>query len=462
MKKIAIVGAGYVGLVTGACFASKDKFVIIVERDEKKVEKLLRGEVPFYEPGLDLLVQKAISDQKLIFVKTISEALAQNPQVIFSCVGTPPKEDGSSDLSYVYSVASEIGKNINDYILVINKSTVPVGTVAKVNEIINLEIRNRDLSVDFEVVSNPEFLKEGDAVSDFLNPDRIVVGLKTIKAETILRNLYKPFLKNSNQFMVMNPESSELTKYASNAMLATRISFINQLALFADKVGADIFDVKSGMGSDGRIGGSFLNAGIGYGGSCFPKDVQALVSMGKEHKQPMSLVEEVEIINNKQRILFVEQIINYYGKNLKNKKIGILGLAFKPETDDIRCAPSVDVISKLLEYEAKVIAYDLVAAENVKNIFGDKIIYATKASDVLENSDCLILMTEWREFLKYQPKDFLTLRDRVVFDARNCFDPIAMNLEGIKYFSIGRNSISKISDASSAVMQKTEIQEALK
>jgi len=445
---IAVIGAGYVGLVTGACFASKDNFVVVVEKDEKKIAKLLAGEVPFYEPGLDLLVQKAISDKKMVFVKTISEALTFNPKAIFSCVGTPPLPDGSSNLSFVYEVAREIGRNISDYCLVVNKSTVPVGTVSKVKEIINFELQKREVSVEFDVASNPEFLKEGDAVNDFLNPDRIVVGVKSKKAEAILCDLYKPFYSSQDQFMIMKPESAELTKYASNAMLATRISFMNQLALLADKVGADINDVKFGMGKDERIGSRFLNAGIGYGGSCYPKDVKALVSMGIEHDQHMSLVKEVEDINNAQRIWFADQIIKYYDGNLSDKKFGIWGLAFKPETDDIRCAPSIDVISELISRGAQVVAYDPVASENVKEIFGAKIAFANSAKDVIENADCLILMTEWREFLKYKARDLLILKDKVVFDARNIFDPMEMKLEGIKYFCIGRNSLANVSKLS--------------
>ncbi|MFA5075143.1 MAG: UDP-glucose/GDP-mannose dehydrogenase family protein, partial [Candidatus Babeliales bacterium] len=371
MRKIAVVGAGYVGLVTGACFAQKDNFVIIIERDQNKIENLLQGKIPFYEPGLDLLVSRAIDHKKIIFVDNLKQALNQKPEIIFSCVGTPSLPNGAADLSAVWGVVKEIGQNLSDYCLIVNKSTVPVGTAAKVKEIIKQEILKRNLDIEFDVASNPEFLKEGDALDDFLNPDRVVVGVENEKAEKILFDLYKPFLKSEEQFLSMNWSSAELTKYASNSMLATRISFMNQLALLADKIGADINQVKLGMSKDRRIGSCFLNAGIGYGGSCFPKDVQALIYSGQEYNQEMSLIKEVENINNKQRLLFVDQILNYYGNNILNKNIGIWGLAFKPETDDIRCAPSIDIINKLLEKKVKITAYDPVAWQNIKNIFGD-------------------------------------------------------------------------------------------
>ncbi|MFC1894505.1 UDP-glucose dehydrogenase family protein [Candidatus Dependentiae bacterium] len=442
MKKIAVVGAGYVGLVTGACFAQKEDLVIIIERDEKKIQRLLDGKVPFYEPGLDQLVSNAIVNKKIIFVRSVEESLKYSPEIIFSCVGTPSMADGSADLSAVWSVAKEVGKTLNNYFLFINKSTVPVGTAKKVENIIKSEFKNRNLDIDFDVASNPEFLKEGDALDDFLNPDRVVIGIKTKKAENILYQLYKPFLTSDENLLVMNPESAELTKYASNAMLATRISFMNQLSFLADKVGADISMVKSGMAKDRRIGPSFLNAGIGYGGSCFPKDVKALIHMGKENNLPMSLVDEVENINYKQRKLFIDNVFNFYGDNIENKKVGILGLSFKPETDDIRCAPAIDIIKKLLEKNLTINAYDPVAWENTKNIFGDKVNFNNTAKDVLLNSDFLIILTEWKEFLKIEERDFLSLKDKVIFDGRNCFDPIKMQLIGINYFCVGRNSLT--------------------
>ena len=441
MKKIAVIGAGYVGLVTGSCFAQKGNFVIIVEKDSKKIQSLLKGEVPFYEPGLDQLVSKAIADQKIIFVDDISKALSRTPKAIFSCVGTPSMSDGSADLSAVWSVAKEVGKNLNNYCLFINKSTVPVGTAKKVENIIQEQLNIRNIKIEFDVASNPEFLKEGDALNDFLNPDRIVIGVKSKKAQSILKELYKPFLNDENNFLTMNIESAELTKYASNAMLATRISFINQLSLLADKVGADISKVKLGMAKDSRIGQAFLNAGIGYGGSCFPKDVKALIHTGIKNNQRMSLIEEVDKSNDFQRIWFINKVLNFYGNDICKKHIGIWGLSFKPETDDIRCAPSIDIIEKLLEKNVKITVYDFVASNNIKSIFGNKINYADSSFEVLEKVDCLLILTEWKEFLKYKVKDFLRLKDKSIFDGRNCFDPIEMKNNVINYFCVGRNNI---------------------
>jgi UDPglucose 6-dehydrogenase len=442
MSRITVIGAGYVGLVTGVCFAQKHNFVTIVEKDKNKINSLLAGKVPFYEPGLDLLLKNAIEQNKIVFVDSIKKALIEKPEVIFSCVGTPSLPDGDADLSYVYSVASKVGKNLEDYCLFINKSTVPVGTAKAVKNIISKELKYRKLDLPFDVASNPEFLKEGNALNDFLMPDRIVVGIESLKAQEILKRIYKPFISKRDQFIVMNIESAELTKYASNAMLATRISFMNQLALLADKVGADVLDVKKGIAKDSRIGAAFLNSGIGYGGSCFPKDVKALVKMGEKNNQPMSLVEIVDKANDEQRNYFINKIINYYGRNLEDKTIGIWGLAFKPETDDIRYSPSIDVIKKLLEYYAKIIAYDPQAQDNIKNIFGDKVEFDS-AENILKRSNFLILLTEWQEFLNYKPEDFSLLKDQIVFDGRNCFDPIEMNDAGIKYFNVGRNNVGR-------------------
>ncbi|MBD3231365.1 nucleotide sugar dehydrogenase [Candidatus Dependentiae bacterium] len=444
MRKVAVVGAGYVGLVTGACFAQKDNFVIIVERDISKIEKLQKGNVPFYEPGLDQLVTDAIINNRIVFVQNIADVLKHHPEIIFSCVGTPSMQDGKADLSAVWGVAKEVGQSLDRYCLFVNKSTVPVGTAIKVETIISKELKKRELDFEFDVASNPEFLKEGDALHDFLIPDRVVVGINSEKAKQILYSLYRPFIKQDEQFIVMNRESSELTKYASNAMLATRISFMNQLSLLADKVGADISQIKLGMALDKRIGPCFLNAGIGYGGSCFPKDVKALINTGEENDCEMSLVSQVDKINEDQKKWFIEHILNFYGKEISKKVIGIWGLAFKPETDDIRCAPSIDVIEKLLEQKAKIIAYDPVAWKNMKSIFGDKIIFKNTAKEVLEKSDCLIVLTEWREFLNSKIQNFCLLKDKTVFDARNIFDPFIMKNNNIKYFSIGRNNINNI------------------
>lgn len=442
MKKIAVVGAGYVGLVTGACFAQKDNAVIIIENNQDKIDLLLNKQIPFYEPGLNDYVQNGIAMQTLTFVNTIEKALCQHPEIIFLCVGTPSSSTGAADLSQVWTVAEEIGKHLSNYCVIVTKSTVPVGTSKKVEAIIQEQLQIRSIDVPFDVASNPEFLKEGDAINDFIAPDRVVVGTSSILAEQILYNLYKPFLSQKNQFITMNCESSELTKYAANAMLATRISFINQIALLADKVGADIDQVKNGIAQDKRIGQYFLNAGIGYGGSCFPKDVKALIHMGIEHNQSMTLIKEVDHTNTRMRMHFIEKIINHYEKNnqkISQKNIGLWGLAFKPETDDIRYAPSIDVIQKLLEKGAKITVYDPIATSNIQKIFSHKITYASSAESVLQICDFLIILTEWKEFKQITLDKFLQLNDKTIFDGRNCYDPAQMAMAGIQYYCIGKN-----------------------
>lgn len=446
MKTVAVIGAGYVGLVTGACFAQKGIRVVIVENNQAKIDMLLQGNIPFYEPHLDAIVSEAIAKGTLFFKNNIPQGLAENPDIIFSCVGTPSLENGAADLSFVEHVAHEIGTHMQKYALVVNKSTVPVGSAQKVRTIISKVLAQRGVSLDFDVASNPEFLKEGDAVNDFLHPDRIVVGVSSQKAGMLLQELYKPFISNDNQFLTMNIESAELTKYASNAMLATRISFMNQLAHLADIMGADIEHVKRGMAKDRRIGPHFLNAGIGYGGSCFPKDVKALVHMGKENNFPMTLAQEVENINHFQRVNFINKISVHYGPALSNKTVGILGLSFKPETDDIRCAPSHEVIDDLLAKGTKIIACDPIAQENIKACYGDKISFAQRAQDVLAQADFLIILTEWKDFLLLSPQDFLQLKDKTVFDGRNCFDPGTLRSLGITYFCVGRNSTATLAE----------------
>jgi len=469
VKKIVVVGAGYVGLVTGACFAQKDNQVTIVENNQDKIKALLNGKIPFYEPGLDELVATGIKNKKLTFVSSVAQALADKPEVIFSCVGTPSRSDGSADLSYVWHVATEIGKALQDYCLIINKSTVPVGTARQVKAIISsyLQQRNTHNTVTFDVASNPEFLKEGDALNDFFVPDRIVIGVDSPKASQTLSSLYQPFIKDLNQIIIMTVTSAELTKYASNAMLATRISFMNQMALLADKVGANIDDIKRGIAHDKRIGKHFLNAGIGYGGSCFPKDVKALIHMGTENSSPMSLIETVDAINNNQRQWFIDRIMSYYKQDLTQKTVGIWGLAFKPETDDIRCAPALDIIQKLAKKCKKIIVYDPVAQSNIQPMFGDAITYATSATNVLEQSDFLIIATEWHEFKQYKPTDFLVLKDKTVFDGRNCFNPQEFKAVGISYLSVGRDEYSNpihnsLSDTLSETLSEKFIPDVLK
>ncbi len=440
MKKIVIIGAGYVGLVSATCFAKKGHSVLVVENDPNKLKLLLTGKPYFYEPNLEALIKEVFLMGRLQFSSSIFEALADNPEIIFSCVGTPSLDDGSVDLSYVQNVATEIGKSLKSYSLVVNKSTVPVGCTKEVCKIIQAELDKRNIKIKFDVASNPEFLKEGTAVNDSLYPDRVVVGVESKKAEQILFELYKPFLTKEDQFLVMSCESSELTKYASNAMLATRISFMNQLALFADKVGADISKVKLGMSYDKRIGAEFLNAGIGYGGSCFPKDVRALISMGNVHKQPMTIIKEVENVNNRQRQWFIDAICKYYGKSLQGKKVAVLGLAFKPGTDDIRYAPSIDLISQFISKGVIVTACDLVAIDNVKKIFGSKITYTSLANKALLNADFAVVLTEWEQFKNLSIDEWLVLKDKVVFDGRNCLNAELLISNNIKYFCVGRNT----------------------
>jgi UDPglucose 6-dehydrogenase len=442
MATITIIGAGYVGLVTGTCFAQKDNLVTIVENNTKKIDALLGGEVPFYEPGLDLLIQKAIQNKKIQFISSIKEAMKTNPEIIFSCVGTPSLSSGAADLSFVFDVAKTIGQHMQNYCLVINKSTVPVGTNKTVQNIIEKELRNRNLSISFDVASNPEFLREGCAINDFMYPDRVVVGTETEKARDLLYNIYKPFLKEDSQFLPMKIESAELTKYAANSMLALRISFMNQLALLADKIGADITDIQKGIAEDHRIGKHFLNAGIGYGGSCFPKDVKALIHTGKEYNQPMTLIQEIDNVNESQKQWFINKITTFYKDTIANKTIGIWGLSFKPETDDIRSAPSIDIVNHLLEKNVSIIAYDPMGKKNFQNLFGNKISFAQNKDEVIQKSDALLLLTEWKEFTSVAPETFLALKDKVVFDGRNCFDNKTLASKGITYFNVGRNVLS--------------------
>ncbi|MCK4264811.1 UDP-glucose/GDP-mannose dehydrogenase family protein [Candidatus Babeliales bacterium] len=443
MKRIAIVGAGYVGLVTAACFAKKGNKVVVVENNKAKLKLLSLGKPHFYEPGLPELVEEGVNSGLLTFVDNIDKALSENPEIIFSCVGTPSLADGSVDLSYVRSVAKEVGKCLNNYILFVNKSTVPVGTTKEVRQLIEKELKVRNTKITFDVASNPEFLKEGDAINDSLYPDRIVVGVSSKKSEDFLYNLYKPFLTIDDQFIVMNCESAELTKYASNAMLATRISLMNELAQLSEEVGADIMQIKKGMGYDNRIGSKFLNAGIGYGGSCFPKDVKALISIGRANSLDMNIVQSVDRVNDFQRKWFIDKIKKYFNEKLNSKKVAILGLSYKPETDDIRYAPSIDVISQMLDCGVSIIAYDPAASENVKKVFGDRIEFAVSANEALKNSDFAIVLTEWKEFKKLGIETWLLLKERIVFDARNCLDSLLLTTNGIEYFCIGRNSKSE-------------------
>lgn len=437
-----VIGAGYVGLVTAACLSFKHHTVTVVEQDTKKIEILQKGSVPFYEPGLANLVQNSIAEGTISFASSIEEGLAKKPQVVFSCVGTPSAPDGTVDLSYVYAVADDIGNHLEDYALIVNKSTVPVGTAEQVRTRIKTKLAARKKQVSFDVASNPEFLKEGTALNDFLVPDRVVVGVDCTRARSLLYEIYKPFLTSPEQFIVMQIPSAELTKYAANSMLAMRISFINELALLADKVGADIVQVKQGIASDSRIGKAFLNAGVGYGGSCFPKDVQGLYATGAFHDEPMTLSKATHAVNCYVRREFIDMVADHYKGNTKGKHIGVWGVSFKPETDDIRYAPAIDGIKQFLAQGMKVTVYDPIAAGNALAIFGDAISFAASPQEILEHCDSLVIFTEWSLFRRFEIHDFLTLKDKVVFDGRNCFDPRKMSQAGITYYCIGRRSLT--------------------
>jgi UDPglucose 6-dehydrogenase len=430
---IAVVGTGYVGLVTGTCLAETGNNVICVDIDEEKVNKMKNGVVPIYEPHLDVLFERNIKEKRLHFTTNLEEAVEQ-AQIIFLALPTPPGEDGSADLSYVLGVAEELGKIIKEYKVIVDKSTVPVGTAEKVTATIA-----KNAKVEFDVVSNPEFLREGFAVDDFLKPDRVVIGTQSERARELMEELYKPYVRQGNPIIFMDEKSAELTKYAANSFLATKITFMNEIANFCEKVGADVDMVRIGMGSDSRIGNRFLFPGIGYGGSCFPKDVQALAKSGKEHGYEFKILNAVMGINERQKTIIVPKIKDYFKGDLKNKKIALWGLAFKPNTDDIREAPALYIINDLLAEGALINAYDPEAMSNVKKVVGDKINYALNQYDALEDADALIIATEWGEFRTPDFKKMKSLmKQPVIFDGRNVYDLHQMKKLGFYYSSIGR------------------------
>lgn len=438
---IAVIGTGYVGLVSGTCFAETGINVTCVDIDKKKIEGLKKGIVPIYEPGLSVLVSKNLDKKSLSFTPNIGEAI-KDAEAVFIAVGTPPGEDGSADLKFVLEVARDIGRNIQEYMVVITKSTVPINTSEKVRIEIQKEIDKRNLDIPFDVASNPEFLKEGAAVNDFLKPDRIVIGTDSERAEKIINRLYKPFLLNGHPVIIMDIKSSEMTKYAANAMLATKISFMNEIANLCEAVGADVNMVRKGIGSDPRIGNKFIYPGVGYGGSCFPKDVKALVRTGNEFNVPLRILESVESANNYQKTVIGKKVIDHFDGSLKGIKIAVWGLSFKPETDDMREAPSLIIIQSLLEKGALVSAYDPVAMNEAKRIIGDKIEYVEERNEALIDADALIIITEWAEFRvpNYRIMDKL-MKQKVVFDGRNIYDPQEMIERGYSYYSIGRKPI---------------------
>ncbi|MBO4580951.1 MAG: UDP-glucose/GDP-mannose dehydrogenase family protein [Bacteroidales bacterium] len=435
--KTIIVGTGYVGLVTGACFSEMGIPTICIDIDEKKVENLKKGILPIYEPGLEDIVEKNYKAGRLNFSTSLKDVLS-DADVIFTAVGTPPDEDGSADLQYVLEVAKTIGMYMNEYKLVVTKSTVPVGTAKLVKETIKNELQKRNLNIDFDVASNPEFLKEGNAVKDFMSPDRVVIGVESPRAEELLTKLYRPFLLNNFRVIFMDIASAEMTKYAANAMLATRISFMNDIANLCEKVGADVNMVRKGIGTDNRIGNKFLYAGCGYGGSCFPKDVKALIKIGEKHGYTMKVISAVEEVNENQKQILYHKVKDYFKGDLKGKTLAMWGLSFKPETDDMREAPSIVLIRELLNAGCKIQAYDPVAMNEAKRIVGDKIQYCKDIYSAANGADALLLVTEWKEFrMPTWEVVKKVMNNPLVFDGRNIYDKKDMEKQGFQYFGIG-------------------------
>lgn len=431
--KIAVVGTGYVGLVTGTCLAETGNTVICVDIDENKVNKMKNGQIPIYEPGLEVLFERNIEQGRLTFTTNLKDAV-DDAALIFLALPTPPGEDGSADLSYVLGVAEDLGKIITNYKVIIDKSTVPVGTADKVRAAVA-----KNATVDFDIVSNPEFLREGYAVEDFMKPDRVVVGLSSERAKKLMDELYKPYVRQGNPIIFMDEKSAELTKYAANSFLATKISFMNEIANLCEKLGADVDMVRIGIGSDTRIGKRFLFPGIGYGGSCFPKDVQALVKSSNEAGYHFSILDAVMDVNLNQKTIMFPRIMNHFGGDLKGKRIALWGLAFKPNTDDIREAPALYNIEKLVEKGATVIAYDPEAMDNVKKVVGNKIEYANNQYEAIKDADALFIATEWSVFRNPDfDKVASLLKNKVIFDGRNLYEVDHMTELGFQYFSIGR------------------------
>ena len=435
--KIAVVGTGYVGLVTGTCLAEVGTNVTCIDIDKKKIEGLKNGVMPIYEPGLEPMVTRNYKKGKLHFSTDITSAI-KDADVAFIAVGTPPGEDGSADLQYVLKVASQIGANMNSYGVVVTKSTVPVGTAKKVRAAVQEQLDARGVDIDFDISSNPEFLKEGAAIDDFMKPDRIVVGVDTAKAEETMRKLYKPFIMNGHPLIFMDIPSAEMTKYAANSMLATRISFMNDIANLCEIMGADVNAVRKGIGSDPRIGSRFIYAGIGYGGSCFPKDVKALIETGKQNNYRMRILEAVEDVNESQKSVLFNKLTSSLGTDLSGKTFAMWGLSFKPNTDDMREAPSLVLIDKINAAGGKVVAYDPVAMPETKHMIGDIITYVDEPYQALDGADALLLVTEWPEF-KLLDFDEVTkrLKNKLIFDGRNIYDRKEMAEMGYEYYCIG-------------------------
>ena len=435
---IAIVGTGYVGLVSGACFAEIGATVTCVDVDSAKIEALKKGVIPIYEPGLGELVTKNINAGRLKFSTSLPDVL-NDQQVVFTAVGTPPDEDGSADLKYVLQVAKTIGENLNHYLVVVTKSTVPVGTSRMISETIQRELARRGVEVPFDVASNPEFLKEGNAIKDFMSPDRVVIGVDSERAKKILSKLYKPFLLNNFRVIFMDIPSAEMTKYAANSMLATRISFMNDIANLCELVGADVNKVRAGIGSDTRIGRKFLYAGCGYGGSCFPKDVKALIKTADDNGYSLDVLKAVEKVNERQKGILFDKLSKAFNGDLSGKSVTLWGLAFKPETDDMRESTALVIIKKLLDAGCKIKAYDPEAMNECKRIIGDKIEYYDNKYDALSNADALMLLTEWQEF-RLPDWDMVgrSMRRKLILDGRNIYDYDDLTEHGFEYHCIGK------------------------
>jgi UDPglucose 6-dehydrogenase len=441
MKKIAVIGTGYVGLVSGTCFAETGNQVICVDINEEKVERMRNGEVPIYEPHLDVVFERNIKEGRIQFTTNLKEAV-DFAEIIFLALPTPPGEDGSADLSYVLNVADKLGQIMTEYKVIVDKSTVPVGTSDKVEAAIK-----KHASVEFAVVSNPEFLREGFAIDDFLNPDRVVIGTSDPRAVKIMEELYKPFIRDGHPLIIMDEKSAELTKYAANAFLATKITFMNEIANFCELVGADVDKVRLGIGSDSRIGHKFLYPGIGFGGSCFPKDVSALLKSGKEVGYDFEIIQSVLDVNESQKTTIVAKLKNYFG-DLTGLKFALWGLAFKPDTDDIREASALYIIKELIDLGAEITVYDPEAMQNVKNLIGDKVAYAKNEYEALENADALVIATEWSTF---RNPDFDRIKslllNPIIFDGRNIFELDQMKNLGFYYNSVGRKTVLPIVQA---------------
>jgi len=436
--KIVILGTGYVGLVSGACFAEMGNTVTCVDNDKDKIKMLNKQHIPIYESGLESIIKHNIRTNRLFFTHNPGKVIGE-ADIIFICVGTPPKENGTADLGFVRDTARTIGRYIEDFTVVVTKSTVPVGTTNEVGKIIREELTKRNSDTSFEMVNNPEFLKEGNAIADFMGPDRVVVGTKSENAKKVMQKIYAPFLRTNDRIIFMSIESSELTKYASNSMLAIRISFMNEIALLSDKIGADIEEIRQGMATDKRIGKYFLYAGAGYGGSCLPKDVSALIQTGQSTGCEMRIVKAANESNKKQKRVIAEKVLKFFNNDVKGKKIAMWGISFKPETDDVREAPSIEVIQLLINAGAEFAVHDPEALENAKKILGENsIMYHTDSYKSLEGADALIIITEWKE---YRTPDWQKIKslmtNHVVFDGRNLYDPKEMKKLGFRYFGIG-------------------------